>query len=62
MMTDFRNNESRRRKVLGEGENRGHAPPRNFFRVIHKNLTDFRKKVETDMNPRLTSSPKQRAI
>ena len=52
MVTDFRNNKRRRRKVLGG--DRGHAFLGNFFlRVIHKNLTDFRKTVETGLDPRL---------
>ena len=51
MVTDFRNNKRRRRKVLGGTGAR--FPGNFFFRVIHKNLTDFRKTVETGMDPRL---------
>ena len=53
MVTDFRNNKRRRRKVLGG--DRGHTFLGNFFffRVIHKNQTDFRKTVETGLDPRL---------
>ena len=52
MVTDFRNNKRRRRKVLG---GTGGTLPWEFFflRVAHKNLTDFRKTVEIGMDPRL---------
>ena len=51
MVTDFRNNKRRRRKVLGGPGAR--FPGKFFFlRVIHKNLTNFRKTVETGMDPR----------
>ena len=52
MVTDFRNNKRRRRKVLG---GTGARFPGNsfFFRVIHKNLTDFPKTVKTGIDPRL---------
>ena len=39
---------------FGGGGGPGTRFPGNFFfRVIHKNLTDFRKTVETGMDPRL---------
>ena len=42
-------------KTQGSGEGiEGYASPENFFFwVIYKNLTDFRKTVETGMDPRL---------
>ena len=59
MVTDFRNNKRRRRKVLG---GTGGTLSREIFvfRVIHKNLTDFRKTVETGLDPRLHSTKKFR--
>ena len=64
MVTDFRNNERRRRKLLGGS---GGMLPRKYldfkslkfpflgFRVIQYNLTDFRKTVEAGMDPRLSA-------
>ena len=37
----------------GGGGKSGACFLRNFFLVIHKNLTDFRKTVEAGMDPRL---------
>ena len=38
------------RGVGGSGTCRGNAPLGNFFGVIQKHMTDFRKMVETSMD------------
>jgi len=58
MVTDFRNNERRRRKLLEEEMEMfwiltPWSPSVLGFWVILKNLTDFRKTVESVMDPRL---------
>ena len=53
MVTNFRNNKRRRRKVLGGTGGTFSWKYIFFLRVIYKNLTDFCKTVETGMDPRL---------